>query len=135
MERAVRIEFPAAVRTARERITAWREKRQHRHVPMPDALWATAVRLAKVHGINPIADALGLDYARLKRRIVGRNDGTQAKATAPVFVDLGVGTIPEASCCVVELEASGGSKVTVRLPDPGKLDLVALAEVLWRSRP
>jgi hypothetical protein len=53
--------------TIRARITQWRETRTHRGAPMPAALWAAAVDVARRHGVDPTARALGVDYATLKR--------------------------------------------------------------------
>jgi len=35
---------------------------------MPEALWKAAARLARAHGLSPVAKALGLDYYSLKKR-------------------------------------------------------------------
>jgi len=123
-----------AVTAARGQIEAWRKNRRHRRESMPESLWATAVKLAEAHGINPISDALGLDYCRLKGHISGRGNRKKREAATPAFVDFGVGTLPGSLGCILELEGVGGSKLTIRLPDSGNLDVVALAEILWRSR-
>lgn len=132
MEQTARSRLPAAVEAARSRIAAWRTQRRHRRVPMPEPLWETAARLAGTHGIGAVARALGLDFYGLKRRVV--NVKTRTTATPPVFVDLGVGAISGGPGCVVELQAAGDAKLTVRLPDSATLDLVSLAEILWRSQ-
>lgn len=133
MEQTVRSRLPAAVEAARARIAAWRKQRRHRRMPMPEPLWETAARLAGTHGIGAVARALGLDFYGLKRRVV--NVKTRPTATPPpVFVDLGVGAISGGPGCVVELQAAGDAKLTVRLPDSATLDLVSLAEILWRRR-
>ncbi len=105
-----------------------------RGVRMPDPLWQAAARLAKVHGINPVARALHLDYYNLKRRVRGGSGtGTVPQGPAPVFVELGLpGT--GAGGVVLELSARDGAKMVARIPDGSQLDLVALAGAFWRRR-
>ena len=133
MERAGQREFTAAVEAARARIASWRRDCQGRRRRMPEALWQAAARLARVHGINQVARALRLDYYNLKRRVDGRQEDLPP-AAAPVFVELGAGDNAASSGCVLEMEAPGGARLTVRLRDPGNLDFVSLAEALWRRR-
>lgn len=52
------------------RVTRWRESRA-RPGPMPEGLWSEVVALARIHGVNPVARALRLDYYSLKRRLDG----------------------------------------------------------------
>ena len=134
MQRAGQAPFRAKVEAARARVDAWRKSRQGRQERMPEALWNSAVELARVQGINPIARALRLDYYSLKERVAGRQRGNQPRGPSPVFLDLGVGSLPSPSTCVVEMQAPGGARITVRLPDAGKVDLVSLARLLLRRR-
>jgi len=135
MERRTRKQQPAALEELRRRVWEWRRSRTGSGVRMPDPLWQAAARLAKVHGINPVARALHLDYYNLKRRVHGGSGtGTVPKGPAPVFVELGLPAGAGAGGVVLELAARDGAKMVARIPDGSQLDLVALAEAFWRRR-
>ena len=99
--------------------------------------------MAQSHGINPVAQALNLDYYSLKRRFntasgVRRRrstDGRRSRGKAspsPAFVAVDVTpplTTPE---CILELKGPRGAKMTVRLR--GAVDVVALVEAFWSRR-
>ncbi|MGH9444990.1 MAG: hypothetical protein ACRD3O_04580 [Terriglobia bacterium] len=63
---------PRAVRTtteqARQRFARWRNARP-RGSPIPEALWAMAVEVARGHGVNKTAQSLQLNYNALKKRV------------------------------------------------------------------
>jgi hypothetical protein len=61
---------PPAVKRLRSRIEHWRKTRRKR-CRMPEPLWASAVRLAKKHGIYSTSRALRVNYEQLKRRVQG----------------------------------------------------------------
>jgi hypothetical protein len=52
--------LPADLQRARNRFQTWR-KRRKRGTCIPHPLWTLAVRLARTHGVNRTARALGLD--------------------------------------------------------------------------
>ena len=56
------------IEEAQEQFENWRRGRK-RGERIPADLWATAVALAKQHGVWPTAKALHLDHSRLKRRV------------------------------------------------------------------
>lgn len=105
---------------------------------IPPPLWAGAVDLARRHGVHPVAGALHLDYAVLKRR-VGLGGGDQhpaaTKASAPQFVEMFVATpmAPQAPAvervraeCVVELVNARGTTMRIELSGAGVASLPAL---------
>jgi hypothetical protein len=59
---------PAEVLQARDRFERWRRTRAKR-TPIPQPLWIEAARLAKHHGVHPVARALGLNDQQLRRRL------------------------------------------------------------------
>lgn len=112
------------------RINQWRRGRGKRG-PMPENLWAAAARLAEEHGLNRVAAPLRLDYYSLKRRV---EEGSHRRRTAaeakPAFIEVR----PQAAApagSVLELEAPGGRKMTLRLSSA--LDVAAVVEAFWRS--
>jgi len=96
---------------------------------MPEELWDLAVRLAQVHGLNPIARALVLDYYSLKKRL---DTAGNAPESTPEFVEVDVASAGGSTECVLEFEERRGAKLTVRLR--GSVDVVALLESFWKRR-
>ena len=134
MDRRTHTPLPATIEDLRRRILKWRRSRA-RGTRMPDPLWLAATRLARVHGVNPVARALHLDYYSLKRRTQGAKGTRPAVAEKPpVFLELGLPPGSGAGGTVLELAARDGSKMTARIPPGSQLDLVALAEAFWRRR-
>ena len=120
---------PAGVQAVRERITRWRQTRTN-GAPMPAALWADVVALARRRGVYVIARALSVDYGALRRRMAetpaSRADGA---GDAGGFVELsgaqllGVTAAPGP---VVEVEDGAGARLTIRLAADAALDVVGV---------
>ena len=101
---------------------------------IPEALWEAAVVAARELGVNRVSRAAGLDYTRLKRRVLG--DGapqaeTSPTATGPVFVELPMDSVASLAECVVEFEGVRG-RFTIRLAGHNPATVVRLAEALSR---
>ncbi len=101
---------------------------------IPEALWESAVVAARELGVNRVSRAAGLDYTRLKRRVLG--DGapqaeTSPTATGPVFVELPMDSVASLAQCVVEFEGVRG-RFTIRLAGHNPATVVRLAEALSR---
>lgn len=108
----------------RRRLDEWRRTRAYARAPIPDALWAGAVRVAQRHGLYPTARALGVDYGSLERHVA---EATRKAARAqPTFVELPPAPA-RAGECVIELT---GPRVTVHI----RLAGVALADVATLGR-
>jgi hypothetical protein len=98
---------------------------------MPENLWAAATRLAEKHGVNRVAAPLRLDYYSLKRRVEeGRHRRRTAAEAKAAFVEVRAQAAAPAGS-VLELEAPGGRKMTLRLSST--LDVAAVVEAFWRS--
>ena len=124
--------IPRDSRTAaslRGRIAQWRERRTHRGAPMPAALWAAAIALARRHGIAATACALRIDYGSLKRRLTA--DGPGPTVAAPTFVDLGVGAPLGLGACVIAVDGSRGRHLRLEVSDLRVPDLLALVHAAW----
>ena len=129
MERREARDLEQELSGLRARIDEWRQS-PNRPLRMPEPLWRAAGRAARIHGLNPVAKALGLDYYNLKKRV----DSFKAPpAGKPAFIELGVGPPPASDSWRVEMEAPGGAKMTIELSDPRQLDLTALARAFWRK--
>lgn len=104
----------------------------HRHrTRIPEALWESAVGLAREHGLYAVAHPLRLDYAQLKRRLAGVSRvGRKKRAVPPSFVEL-IATPPAAEC-VIEFESNRGAKMRIQWKGPGALDWSSLLRA-WRE--
>jgi hypothetical protein len=96
---------------------------------MPEGLWKEAAHLARLHGVNPIARALRLDYYSLKHHV---KTAAAEAPTRPAFVEVSVVPPVLPSDCIVEMERSDGGRMRAHLSRPE--DLVAVTELFWRCR-
>jgi hypothetical protein len=116
---------PLDLTGARRRFDRWRRTRTHARSPIPKALWAHAVALARQQGLYRTARALHLDYGGLKAHVEAA-DG-RGGAGRPTFVELAGSSLGDRGTSVIELTGPGG---TVRLRVPG----LALADLATLSR-
>jgi hypothetical protein len=110
----------------RRRIDVWRWTRLKRS-PMPEDLWIQATRLANAHGVWRTARDLGLCYESLKSRVEEKASRKQASAVR--FVEVRGAELMEVASrngTVVELHATDGTRMTVRLGSDAQVDLQAL---------
>jgi hypothetical protein len=127
-------ELPKEIERARRRFERWRKNRK-KVSRIPERLWASAAEAARLHGVNPTAIALGLDYNHLKRQT--RLDPTSTrrkKLTAPSFVELIVPPetrhLPE---CMIELENARGCKMKIHLQNVELKDLAIWSQAFWNE--
>ena len=116
-----------------ERFKRWRSTRT-RGTPIPEALWASAVGLARAQGLNRIARALRLDYYDLKKRLQCAAGPACARQAQPTFVELltpGAG----GSCeCLIELENARGAKMRIELKGGDMAgSLASLSSSFWSA--
>ena len=98
---------------------------------LPEAMWQAAVELARQHGVNSVAYPLRLDYVGLRRRL-GGTVGNRPKRAKSTFVELVPAAPARPEECVIELEASGGSKMRIQWKTAGPPDWTSLLRV-WRD--
>ena len=124
MSKRKQYETPARLKKAQQRFAAWRASHAGRK-PIPAALWKLASNLAAEHGVFRTAQALRLDYVKLKRQ-------TQAGAPAkvrlapPAFVEL---TAPHSCECIIEVEGPRG-RMRVEWKSSAQPDLAGMSRVL-----
>jgi hypothetical protein len=118
-----------------QRLKAWRRTRT-RGQRIPEELWKAAADLARVHGLNPTARALRLDYYGLKRRFSGGRGQRKRRVPPPPFVELappalalGVG-----EGGTLELVQVSGARLTLRLPQASPKDLLPVVQLFLRHR-
>ena len=94
------------------RFEQWRSTQPLRS-RLPESLWESAVELAREHGVNPTAQALGLDYSGLRKRVTG-TPGARSKPVPAEFVELVPPRSGKLEECVIEFESARGSKMRVQ---------------------
>ena len=130
-------ELPGRLEGLRRRIERWRQTRKVRS-PIPDSLWAAAVRMARAYGVNRTARALRLDYYGLKksveRQAVAAVHAREAKGSAG-FVDLAPFSSAGSYECLLELANVGGAKMRIQLKGIAMPDLAVLSQSFWNRQP
>jgi hypothetical protein len=135
-------ELPARLVRLRGRFEEWRRTRTGRS-RTPEALWESAVRLAKKYGLHRTAKTLRVNYYALKERAEGetvsgvRNVPEGGGAT---FLELAAASpassILTGSCeCTLELEDTDGAKMRLHLKGTATPDLAALSRSFWQAEP
>jgi hypothetical protein len=134
MNQAVSADVPAALARVQRKIEQWRQSHRPR-APWPDELWRQAAALARVHGINPIARALRLDYYALKKHV--QSESAEAGKAAEQFLEILPGGMDGLSAsrprCTIEVEQAGGGKVRICLEGGELPDVRGLLPALLRE--
>lgn len=131
-----RDEVPARVRAVWERVALWRRTRKKRS-PMPSALWAEAVALARTDGTYSTARALGVDFQSLARRVAEIRAGEETgPAHVGAFVELSGSQLLGATAAgpVVEISDGDGVRLTIRLAGGTPLDVVGVVQGFCRRQ-
>ena len=120
----------AAARFARQRV-----RRTQRR--LPPGLWEQAATLARQFGVSRTAQALGLNFTRLRQLAQAPAPGGTLPASrpSPSFVEVlqPSGFAPAQG--VVEFERRDGTRARIRFPDGNWEDGVCLALRLWETNP
>lgn len=123
---------PSPLDRVRRRFEHWRRTRRHRS-PIPEALWALAVKTARAHGLHRTARALRLSYAALKQRLQAAGGPGGGPPTSTTFVELMPPGAAGPPACTLELETARGAKLRIHLQGIAAPDLVALSQSFWRG--
>ena len=124
-ERDLVASSPSDLSRLRQRIAAWRASCLGPSGRMPDALWRDSA--ARKHGVERVADTLGLSLAALQRRLEATPG--EAEPKRPAFLELGFLAKPPS--CELEILSPDGAKLTVRVPGPPS-ELCGLVETFLR---
>lgn len=125
--------IPARLDSTRRRFERWRRTRKVRS-PIPESLWAAAVKLADTYGVHPTAKMLRLNYYALKKRLKetsARRPAMPAPASATTFVELASPARMHVPECILELEDAEGAKMRIQIKGIQAPDLAALSRSLW----
>src|SRR5262245_16098592 len=101
-------QLPSDLARGRSQFQAWRGSCSGRG-RIPHALWAVAVRLAKIHGVGRTSEVLGLDHDHLKAR-AEEVDG-EPRSSGPAFVELPAPIVAKTGV----FEFDDGAGVTMRV--------------------
>jgi hypothetical protein len=118
----------------RWRLVRWRERHGGRGRPIPEELWTAAAAVASVEGVDATARVLGVDRARLARRVVSSPSMVTApqrvaRFTPPeaAFVELPRVQSPPAGQIVVRLSGRDGEQMEII----GGTEVLAVVRELW----
>ena len=118
---------------ARRQFKCWRRSRK-RGTRIPEALWRAAAEAGREHGVSKTAQALGLDYYALKKR-VGSGGPEERPSVAPPnelkFLEIPLGTSSGRPECVVEFDDGQGARLRVELQGAALAQLETVARALW----
>lgn len=140
-------DIPPKIEKVLKRFERWRSAHTGRW-PIPQRLWASAVELAREHGVFQTAKILRLDYSKLKQLLessgaVKRSAATRAAGVksrrvrseaAPAFMELLASpTATAVSECQIELEGRRG-KMRIHWKGTAAPDLGGLGRAFWESQ-
>ena len=128
-------DLPARLDRTRRRFDRWRRTRKSRS-PIPEPLWASAVKAAGAYGLHRTARVLGLDYYALKKRVEGAaSRGVSEGQASATFLELASAASTCSPECILELEDPSGAKMRVHLKGVEAPDLTALSRSFWGVEP
>jgi hypothetical protein len=143
-------DIPHDMQKVYRRFERWRSAHMGR-LPIPARLWAAAVEVAREHGVSPTAQALRLEYGKLKRllesasplskRLVKRRrqkalavgPRRTRSSASPAFLELMTSPADGLAECVIELEGRRG-KMRIQWKGTTAPDLGGLSRALWESK-
>lgn len=122
---------PAGMRRVYRRFERWRSSHTGR-LPIPAPLWASAVELAREHGVCQTAQILRLEYGKLKRLVESASPVGPPAPPQAAFLELMAPQPAGLSECHIELEGPRG-KVRIQWKGTTAPDLAGLSRALWES--
>lgn len=120
---------PLGMRRVYGRFERWRKSYQ-RPMRIPEPLWASAVKLAREHGVCRTAQVLHLEYRKLKRLVESTSSIPHRTAAPPSFVELVAPPARGLSECLIDLEGPRG-KMRIQWKGATSPDLAGLSRALW----
>ena len=125
---------PLQLEPVAQRLNVWRAART-RGQRIPDEIWQAAVDLAHIHGLNPTAAALKLNYYDLQRRLSEDRLARKPPNRAP-FIELPAPGLPSRveEPATLDLIDGSGARLTLRLPNASPKDLLPVVELFLRRR-
>jgi len=131
MATKARGEVPAGMQGICRRFERWRSSHQGR-LPIPEGLWASAVEVAREHGVFRTAKVLRLEYGKLKRMVESAAQHGRPATAPTTFWELAPPQPVGLSECLIELEGPRG-KMRIQWKGTTAPDLASLSRALWES--
>ncbi len=135
MRRAVTGHSNPAINSVQRRFESWRKRRKNSE-PIPEELWAAAVKLTEEHTLAQVSRALCVDQKNLRKR-VSRSQPTEPARTGerPRFVEV---SFPEPALCSgqyhLEMEGPHGERLTLNVKGETKVDIMEVLSAFWGRR-
>jgi hypothetical protein len=128
--------LPARLEALQRRFQHWRDTHRARS-RLPEALWASAVKMTGTYGLNQTAKALRLDYYVLKKRVqqIAIPIADPLENDATTFLELASPSSAGPCECTLDLENTSGAKMRIHLKGVVSPDLAALSRSFWNPRP
>jgi hypothetical protein len=129
--------LPARLQGVRRRFEEWRRSRKGlSRVPAP--LWAAAVKMAGIFGVSRTAQALGVNYNALRKRMerqaaVGPTESREIADTG--FLELMPPTRAGSCQCMLELENASGATMRVHFRGAEVPDLAGIVRSFRDDEP
>lgn len=119
--------LPEAVNILRVDIEEWRRGKASPGVPMPKAIWETAIQMAREFGVCRIARATGLDYVWLRKKI--ERHLVKAAVQVPTFVEVPIDLLMPGSSGPSQMKrdtadqglAATGAVIEISTPDGARM--------------
>jgi len=136
MSRRQPTNLPPALSRARRQLDRWRSRQRNKRARLPEELWQKAVVLARKHGLNRTAYALGLKYDSLRKHLDKTGvDALVPAQTQPDFIELLPGTMTSGGVeCMIEWVEGHNTTVRMHIKGAGLSELTALAGVFRSGR-
>ena len=124
--------LPSPLESVQYQFEKWRDTRKSLREPIPENLWAAAIRLCNQYSINHVSRSLHLSYTTLKKKVQGKKPvPKKKKSSSPTFVELDwQGNFPSSEC-IIEMENAYGSKMRMSFKGQADLDLLELSRAFW----
>ena len=122
--------IPIALSTARRQFDHWRSQQPNKRTRLPKEFWQQAVALAKEHGLNKTARALGLKYYSLKKHLEATaTDESKPAEARREFMELlpSLVTTSPSIDCTIELEDGSGTTMRMHVKGACMADLASFA--------
>jgi len=121
--------MPRALSEARCQLDHWRSQQPNKRTRLPKELWQQAVVLAKEHGLNKTARALGLKYYSLKKHLEATaTDKSKPAEARREFLELLPSPVTSPSVeCTIELEDGSGTTMRMHIKGARITDLASFA--------
>ena len=118
----------------KQQFACWREHKTGGH--FPNKLWAAALDMADLYGVERTVQELGVNPDRLKkkRELIRQSSTRRVNAEEPQFIEMRMspscGMAPACEC-IIEVENAKGAKMRIQFKGHDTAELVRLSDALW----